>query len=135
MGTEVAPCKMLDSAAGSVVKVLAEAASWLAGGVDMPGALLGEGDIWPDEAALITAGAWLELAGGILDAEPAGMEAEEGAAEEAALEGEPDIGTAFPLAPPGTQPGTSCPEAGAGPSVTATQPGRFGNRLPGSTFS
>ena len=38
----------------------------------------------------------------------------------------PETGTGF--AAPGTQPGTSLPVAGAGPSVTATQPGRLGMR-------
>lgn len=114
------------------------AANWLAGGSEVPGALLGEGDIWLDEARTVAlfAGALVELAGDIVDAAPAGSEAEEGAEEEAALEGISEIGTALPFPPPGTQPGTrSAGVAGAGPSVTATQPGKFDNTLPGSIFS
>jgi hypothetical protein len=110
----------------------------LAGGAEVPGALLGGGDIWLDEAGTVAliAGALLELAGDIVDAAPAGWEAEEGAEDEAALEGTSEIGTALPFPPPGTQPGTrSAGVAGAGPSVTATQPGRFDNTLPGSIFS
>ena len=143
VGTVDAPCKMSSTAARSVVKVLAgiwvvEAASWLAGGAEVPGALLGEGDIWLDEAAKVevVAGASLELAGDTVDAAAAGLEAEEGAEDEATLEGISEIGTVLPFPPPGTQPGTRfAGVAGAGPSVTATQPGKFDNTLPGSTFS
>ena len=167
---------MLDTAAGSVVKVfISVAASWLAvaGGLlgegDMrlvreavaagpgrsfvagvslrlAGGLLGEGDMWLVREAVAAgpgrssvAGVSLGLARGILVAAvPAGMEeGEEGAEEEAgALEFIPEIGTALPFPPPITQPGTrSLAVAGAGPSVTATQPGKFRNKLPGSTFS
>jgi hypothetical protein len=104
----------------------------------VPGALLGEGGIWLDEAGTVVlfAGALLELARDIVDAAPAGLEAEEGALYEAALEGIPEIGTALSFPPPGTQPGTRfAGVAGAGPSVTATQPGKFDNTLPGSAFS
>jgi hypothetical protein len=59
---------MLDAAAGSVVKVLAgivvaAAASWLAVGAGVPGALLG-GDTVPDEAGTVGsfAAALFELA-------------------------------------------------------------------------
>jgi len=50
VGTVDAPCKTSDTAARSVVKVLAgiwvvEAASRLAGGAEVPGVLPGEGDI------------------------------------------------------------------------------------------
>jgi len=87
-----------------------------------------------DEAGTmaLSAGALLELAGDIVDAAPAELEAEEGAV----LEGIPEIGTALPFPPPGTQPGTRFAEVAlAGPSVTATQPGKFDNKLPGSAFS
>lgn len=151
MGTVDAPCMTLEAAARSVVNVLAgiwavEAASWLgvaAAELPLAAGLLGEGDIWLAEAEAgaavpLSAGALVELAGDIdiEDAAPAGMEAEEGAEDEAALEGIPEIGAACPLAAPGTQPGTRAPgTAGAGPSEIATQPGKFDNRLPGSIFS
>jgi hypothetical protein len=49
---------------------------------------------------------------------------------------EDGTGVAFAFAPPGTHPGTrSWGVAGAGPSVTAMQPGRLGNRVPGPTTS
>jgi len=143
VGAVGSPCKMSGAAARSVVKVLAgicviETASWLAGSAEVPGALLGEGDIWLDSAGTVAlfAGALLELAGDIIDAAPAGLEAEEGVEDEAALEGILKIGTALPFPPPGTQSGTtSAGVAGAGPSVTATQPGKFDNTLPGSAVS
>jgi hypothetical protein len=147
VGTVAAPCKVSGIAARSVVKVLTgiwvvEAASRLAGSAEVPGALLGEWDIWLDKdedvAGTVTlfAGAWLELAGDLVYAAPAGLEAEEGAEDGAALEGILEIGTALPFPPPGTQPGTrSAGVAGAGPSVTATQPGKFDDTLPASTFS
>ena len=71
----------------------------------------------------LLAGALLELAGD--------WEAEEDGAED-----EVTTGTALPFPPPTTQPGTrSKGVAFAGPLVTATQPGKFFNKLPGSTFS
>ena len=117
---------MSSTAARSVVKVLAgiwvvETASWLAGGAEVPRALLGEEDIRLYEAAkvAVSAGALFELAGDIVDAAPAGLEAEEGAEDEATLEGILDIGTALPFPPPGTQPGSRfAGVAGAGPSST-----------------
>ena len=128
------PCKMFDTAARSVVKVLAgklevkAAASWgaVGGEVLAGGALLEEGGTGLDEAGPVAlfAGALLELAG---DWE---AEEEEGAEDEAAA------GTALPFPPPTTQPGTrSKGVAFAGPLVTATQPGKFFNKLPGSTIS
>jgi hypothetical protein len=143
VGTVDAPCKMSGAAARSMVKVLAgiwvvEAASWLVGGAEVSGALLGEAYIWLDETGMVAlfARALLELAGEIVDAAPAGLEAEEGAEDDAVLEGISEIGTALPFPPPGTQPGMRfAGVAGAGPSVTATQPGKFDNTLPGSTFS
>jgi len=78
----------------------------------VPEALL---EVWLDEAVALVffAGAVLEF-----------------------VEGEPESGTALPFPPPGTHPGTrSAAVAGAGPSVTAMQPGKLGNKLPGSTCS
>jgi hypothetical protein len=47
-----------------------------------------------------------------------------------------EIEVAFPIPSPGTHPGTrSAAEAGPGPSVTATQPGRYGQMVPRLTFS
>src|SRR6266852_6976134 len=132
---------MFDAAARSVVKVFV-AASWLAAeGVPLAGALLGEGDIWLDEAgeaaSFAGVGVLLGLAAGdIAPAAPAAPEEAEGAEDEAAVEFVPEIGTGVPLPPPITQPGTrSLGVALAGPSVTATQTGKFGNKLPGSSFS
>lgn len=112
----------------------------MAGGAEVPGVLLGEEGIWLDEAGtgtvLLFAGMLLELAGDLVYAAPADLEAEEGAEDKAALEGILETGTALPFPPPGTQPGTrSAGVAGAGPSVTATQPGKFDDTLPESTFS
>ena len=135
VGAVDSPCKMSGIAARSVVIVLAgiwvvEATSWLEDGAEV--------DIWLDGAGTVAlfAGASFELAGDIVDAAPAGLEAEEGAKDEAALEGIPEIGTALPFPLPGTQPGMRSPGvAGAGPSVTATQPGKFDDTLPGLVFS
>jgi hypothetical protein len=135
---------MFDAAARSVVKVFV-ATSWLpAAGVPVPlaGALLGEGDTAgldeagaPAAALFAGVGVLLALAGAI---EPAGLEEEGGGAEDGAalVEFVPDIGTVAPFGLPITQPGTRSLEVAlAGPSVTAMQPGKFGNKLPGSTFS
>ena len=112
----------------------------MAGGAEVPGALLGKEDIWPDEAGtgmvVLFAGASLELAEDLVYAAPADLDAEESAEDKVTLEGILEIGTVLPFPPPGTQPGTrSAGVAGAGPSVTATQPGKFDDTLPESTFS
>ena len=112
----------------------------MAGGAAPAGLEAEEGVEAEDEAGAgaFFAAALLGLAEGIAGAEPAGLEEEEGAEaeDEAAPEGIPEIGTGVPLPPPATQPGTlSAAVALAGPSVTATQPGKFANKLPGSTFS
>ena len=126
VGTVDAPRKMSEAVARSGV---VEAVSWLAG---VPGALMGEGDSCLDSVGTMTlfTGALLKLAGDIVDAAPVGLE------DKAVLKGISEIGTALSFPPPGTQPGTRFAGlAGAGPSVTATQPGKFDNTFPGSTFS
>jgi len=105
----------------------------------MAGVLLEEWDAWLGEA---DAGDWL----GVVEPEVLATSTRIGAAlaaeeEDAELvAGEDGTGLTLPiplpLAPPTTHPGTrSAGVAGAGPSVTAIQPGRCDNRAPGPPCS
>ncbi len=107
------PYKMSSSAARSVVEVLTgisvvEAMSWLAGGTEVPGALLEEGYSRLNKAGPVAlfCGALFELPGDIVDAAPDNIEAEEVAEDETMLKGVPEIGTALQFPLPGTHPRT-----------------------------
>lgn len=147
--------KVLTEEAGSSNALPADTRGTLPEETDV--GLGGGGSVAPDgrgaSVCTFEEGAGVEAEDGAGDADAVGAAvpgalngAEDGTEDAAVLDGTRELGTlvpfvavpfpAVPFPPPGTHPGTrSAAVASAGPSVTATQPGKFASMAPGSSFS